>query len=169
MNDVRRPALRPLRWWDIDAVMAIEADLFGDESWSVAMFWSELAEHDSRYYLVAEDDGDVVGYAGLCAYPGESFVQTLAVRRGRQGRGIGSALLTALIEEASRRSMPTLGLEVRADNRAAQRLYERLGFERVGVRKGYYQPSDTDAVLMLLRLPAPLAPAAHAAGRTSGG
>jgi ribosomal-protein-alanine N-acetyltransferase len=141
---------RPMRWWDVDGVMDIERDLFGDESWTIAMFWSELAEPDTRYYLVAQDGDEIVGYAGLCAYPDESFVQTIAVRRDLQGRGLGARMLTALIEEARRRGEPMVGLEVRADNASARRLYERFGFEQIGVRKGYYQPSNTDAVLMVL-------------------
>jgi ribosomal-protein-alanine N-acetyltransferase len=145
--------LRPMRWWDVEPVMEIERDLFGDECWSVAMFWSELSEPDTRHYLVATDDSDggrILGYAGLCAYPEESFVQTLAVARRHQGRGLGGRLLAALIDEARRRGEPLVGLEVRADNEVAQRLYGRFGFEQVGVRKGYYQPSNTDAVLMVL-------------------
>ena len=154
--------LRPMRWWDVEPLMEIERDLFGDECWSVAMFWSELSEPDTRYYLVATDGGDaadgdtdggdIVGYGGLCAYPEESFVQTLAVARDHQGQGLGARLLAALVDEARRRGEPMVGLEVRADNEVAQRLYGRFGFEQVGVRKGYYQPSNTDAVLMVLNL-----------------
>lgn len=144
--------LREMRWWDIDGVMELERDLFGNESWTVAMFWSELAETDTRYYLVAADGDEIVGYAGLCAYPDESFVQTIAVARDRQGNGIGAQLLAQLIDEARRRDEPMVGLEVRADNLGAQRMYERFGFEHVGVRKGYYQPSNTDAALMVLNL-----------------
>lgn len=150
--DVAQVTLRPMRWWDIEPVMAIERELFGDECWTVAMFWSELSEHDTRHYLIAEDDGEVIGYAGLCAYPDESFVQTLAVRTDRQSRGVGAKLLAALVDEARRRDEPMVGLEVRADNLVAQRLYLRFGFEQVGIRKGYYQPSGTDAVLMVLAL-----------------
>jgi ribosomal-protein-alanine N-acetyltransferase len=79
-------------------------------------------------------------------------VQTIAVQRDRQGSGIGTRLLTALIDEARRRDEPMVGLEVRADNQVAQRMYQGFGFEQVGIRKGYYQPSDTDAVLMVLNL-----------------
>jgi len=157
MNARRRPAqssvsLEPMRWWDVDGVMDLERDLFGDECWTVAMFWSELAEPETRFYLIARDGGEIVGYAGLCAYPEESFVQTIAVKRDRQGTGIGTKLLTALIDEARRRDEPMVGLEVRADNQVAQRMYQAFGFEQVGIRKGYYQPSDTDAVLMVLNL-----------------
>jgi ribosomal-protein-alanine N-acetyltransferase len=144
--------LRPMRWWDVDGVMDLERDLFGDESWTIAMFWSELAEPESRFYVVAQEGDEIIGYAGLCAYPEESFVQTIAVRRDRQGDGIGARMLSALIDEARRRDEPMVGLEVRADNEVAQRLYARFGFERIGLRKGYYQPSGTDAVLMVLNL-----------------
>jgi ribosomal-protein-alanine N-acetyltransferase len=157
MNARRRPSesmvsLQAMRWWDVDGVMDLERDLFGDECWTVAMFWSELAEPETRFYLVARDGAEIVGYAGLCAYPEESFVQTIAVKRDRQGTGIGTRLLTALIDEARRRDEPMVGLEVRADNLVAQRMYQGFGFEQVGIRKGYYQPSDTDAVLMVLNL-----------------
>jgi [ribosomal protein S18]-alanine N-acetyltransferase len=144
--------LRPMRWWDVDGVMELERDLFGDESWTIAMFWSELAEPESRFYVVAQEGEEIIGYAGLCAYPAESFVQTIAVKRDRQGDGIGARMLTALIDEARRRDEPMVGLEVRADNEVAQRLYARFGFEHIGIRKGYYQPSGTDAVLMVLNL-----------------
>jgi ribosomal-protein-alanine N-acetyltransferase len=144
--------LRPMRWWDVDGVMDLERDLFGDESWTIAMFWSELAEPESRFYVVAQEGDEIIGYAGLCAYPEESFVQTIAVRRDRQGDGIGARMLSALIDEAHRRDEPMVGLEVRADNEVAQRLYARFGFEQIGLRKGYYQPSGTDAVLMVLNL-----------------
>jgi ribosomal-protein-alanine N-acetyltransferase len=144
--------LRPMRWWDVDGVMDLERDLFGDESWTIAMFWSELAEPESRFYVVAQEVDEIIGYAGLCAYPEESFVQTIAVRRDRQGDGIGARMLSALIDEAHRRDEPMVGLEVRADNEVAQRLYARFGFEQIGLRKGYYQPSGTDAVLMVLNL-----------------
>jgi ribosomal-protein-alanine N-acetyltransferase len=151
-TDVSTVTLRPMRWWDVDGVMDIERDLFGDECWTIAMFWSELSEYDTRHYLVAQDGEEIIGYAGLCAYPDESFVQTIAVRRDRQGGGLGAQLLSALIDEARRRDEPMVGLEVRADNAVAQRLYHRFGFEQVGVRTGYYQPSNTDAVLMVLNL-----------------
>jgi [ribosomal protein S18]-alanine N-acetyltransferase len=150
--DTSKATLRPMRWWDVDGVMEIERNLFGEESWTVAMFWSELSEYDTRHYLVVNVGGEIVGYGGLCAYPEESFIQTLAIRRDRQGRGLGARLLAALIDEARRRDEPMVGLEVRADNQTAQRLYARFGFEQVGVRKGYYQPSNTDAVLMVLNL-----------------
>ena len=141
--------LSRLRWWHIQELLPIEADLFGLERWSAAMFWNELA--NGHHYLVAHDDsGAVAGYAGIAvSAPDEAWVQNLAVRRDLQRHGIGRALLEALLAEADRRGARRTLLEVAVDNAAAQKLYARYGFEPVGVRRGYYQPSNTDALVML--------------------
>ncbi len=140
-----------MRWWHIDQLMPIETDLFGAEQWSPGMFWNELA--NGHHYLVALDaGGGVVGYAGLAvAAPGEAWVQNIAVRRDHQRHGVGRALLEALLAEAARRGADTVMLEVAADNGPAQRLYDSYGFEAIGLRRGYYQPSNTDAVVMRRR------------------
>lgn len=142
-------ALERMRWWHVEELLPVERQLFGEEPWTARTFWSELGQLDTRHYLVALDEGGVVGYAGLCAYPDEAFVQTIGVAPRAQGEGLGAQLLQALLDEAARRGKTTVSLEVRADNDKAQRLYERFGFRRAGVRRGYYQPSGTDAVVMM--------------------
>lgn len=143
--------IQRFRWWHIDEVLAIEEDVFGAEKWSAAMFWNELA--NGHHYLVALDgdgDGRVAGYGGMAvAPPDEAWVQVIAVRRDAQRAGIGRALLESLLEYAAQRGAGKVMLEVAADNTAAQRLYAAYGFEAVGVRRGYYQPSNTDAVVMM--------------------
>ena len=139
--------LRPMRLADLPAVLALEEDLFAPDTWTAAMYRDELSRTDTRTYLVAEDGETVVGYAGLIAYDDEAHVSTIAVAADRQGEGTGSLLLDALLEEADRRS-PVVILEVRADNEVAQGLYERRGFRVIGRRRGYYQPSGADAVVM---------------------
>ncbi|WP_326551386.1 GNAT family N-acetyltransferase [Micromonospora sp. NBC_01813] len=162
------------RWWHIEQVLPIEADLFGAERWSAEMFWNELA--NGHHYLAAVDDPEqadpeqadseqadseqadraeqVVGYAGLAlsgdpAAPDEAWVQNIAVRRDSQRLGLGRTLLTALLAEAARRGAAKTLLEVAVDNAPAQRLYAAYGFEPVAVRRGYYQPSNTDALVMM--------------------
>jgi ribosomal-protein-alanine N-acetyltransferase len=137
-----------MRWWHIDDVLPLERELFVDDRWTERTYWSELGQLDTRHYLVALEGNDVVGYAGLCDYPDEAFVQTIAVAATSQGKGLGARLLQALLDEAERRGQHRVLLEVRADNEAAITLYERFGFRRTGVRRGYYQPSGTDAVVM---------------------
>ncbi|MET0418786.1 MAG: ribosomal protein S18-alanine N-acetyltransferase [Actinoplanes sp.] len=140
--------LERFRWWHIADVMVIEEDLFGPERWSTAMFWNELAQR--HFYLVAlDDDGKVLGYAGLSVTPDEAWVQNIAVRRDAQRLGIGRKLLEALLAEAERLKIKQILLEVAVDNAPAQRLYATYDFEPVGIRRGYYQPSNTDALVMM--------------------
>ena len=152
MTVVMGVTLRRMRWWDLEQVHALETALFPDP-WSIETFWSELAHvPETRHYLVAEDGGEVVGYAGLVATGHQADVQTLGVRADHQGRGLGGELLRALLDEARRREAGEVLLEVRAENAAAQALYAGHGFERIGVRRGYYRPGGTDAYVLRLRL-----------------
>jgi [ribosomal protein S18]-alanine N-acetyltransferase len=158
--------LRPMTTDDLPGVMVLEEELFAPDTWTEAMYRDELSRPDTRFYVVAEfhlegdddgeaDDGEapvpgapvMVGYGGLIAYDDEAHVATLGVTKALQGEGIGSLLLDALLAEADKRS-PVVLLEVRADNETAQRLYQRRGFTEIGRRRGYYQPSGADAVVM---------------------
>jgi [ribosomal protein S18]-alanine N-acetyltransferase len=146
--------LRPVRWWDVERLLPVERELFGGTAWTPEAFWSELARPQSRHYLLAESpDGDLLGYAGLMVTGGQADVQTVAVAPAARGQGLGSRLVSALLAEAVRRGARSVLLEVRADNQAALRLYERHGFERISVRRRYYQPGDVDAVIMRRRPP----------------
>ena len=135
------------RWWHIDQVLPIEQELFPPEPWSAGQFWSELGQVDTRHYVVAVDGAQVVGYAGLCDYPDEAFVQTMAVAPPYQGKGVGARLLEDLLAEASRRKQRRVLLEVRVDNEPAKRLYQRYGFTQESVRRGYY-PGGIDALVL---------------------
>jgi ribosomal-protein-alanine N-acetyltransferase len=145
--------IRQMTGADVPAALMIEHELFPEDSWSEAMLLAELSDQPrTRHYVVAVNDGEIVGYAGLAAAADQADVQTIGVRTDFQGRGLGAALLTELLDEAARRSCTAVFLEVRADNPRAQGLYERFGFDVVGVRKGYYQPSGVDAIVMRLEL-----------------
>ncbi|MEV7865141.1 GNAT family N-acetyltransferase [Streptomyces sp. NPDC088124] len=156
-----------MRWWDIEPVLALERELFPEDAWSPGMFWSELAHARgpaaTRRYVVAEtaavtDAGTaaagawrIVGYAGLAAAGGLGDVQTIAAARDRWGTGLGSRLLTELLQHATAFECDEVLLEVRVDNTRAQKLYERFGFEPIGFRRGYYQPGNVDALVMRFR------------------
>lgn len=143
--------LARMRWWHVEQLLPLEARLFAEGHWTARTFWSELGQLETRHYVVALDAGDVVGWAGLCDYPDEAWVQTMAVSPEAQGRGVGGLLLRALLDEAARRRAPAVSLEVRVGNARALALYARHGFARTGLRRGYYQPSGEDAVLMTRR------------------
>jgi ribosomal-protein-alanine N-acetyltransferase len=136
-----------MRWWHIEELLPIEAELFGVEAWTAAMFWSELAA--GHYYRLAIRDGGALGYAGLAVTAGEAWINNIAVRATAQRQGLGATLLRELLDEATRRDASRVALEVATDNVSAQRLYDSFGFEGVGVRRGYYQPSNKDALVMM--------------------
>ncbi|MGO4753231.1 ribosomal protein S18-alanine N-acetyltransferase, partial [Streptomyces sp. 2MCAF27] len=143
-------------------------DLFPDDAWSPGMFWSELAHARgpaaTRHYVVAETGGRLVGYAGLAAVDRTGDVQTIAAARDHWGTGLGARLLTNLVTAATAFECREVLLEVRVDNLRAQRLYERFGFEPIGIRKGYYQPGNVDALVMRLPNQASPAPPTTSAG-----
>ena len=144
---------------DLEALMAIERDLFTTDAWSRESMAAEISDRHG-YYLVAfpvGEPGRIDGYAGLRAPLREpqADIQTIAVVPAARRRGLGRVLMLSLIEEARQRGAREIFLEVRADNPGAQALYETLGFEPIAVRPRYYQPDGVDAVVMRLSIPEP--------------
>lgn len=140
--------LRPLREDDVDRVLVLERELFGTGAWSRQAYESELALAD-RYYVAAEREGVLVGYAGI-ALAEESQVMTVGVAATHRRQGIGAALVADLLARARESRARRVFLEVRAADDGAQRLYRRAGFEPIGTRPRYY--GDDDAVVMRLVL-----------------
>lgn len=129
----------------------LEAVLFpGDDPWTEGAFLAELAAPYNRYFA-AREDGILLGYAGIALLgrgdSAESEVHTIGVDPGAHRRGIGGALMNALLTEADRHG-GSVFLEVRTDNTPAIELYDREGFVVVGTRRNYYQPSGADAFTM---------------------
>jgi ribosomal-protein-alanine N-acetyltransferase len=143
--------IAPLRESDLRRCAELERVLFpGDDPWSLSVFRSELrAGHP--YFGAYTSDGLLIGYAGLSVVgrppDAETNVHTIGVDPAWQGKGVGTALLGALLAIADELAAPVF-LEVRTDNDAAIRMYERHGFVRLGLRKRYYQPSNADAYTM---------------------
>ena len=137
--------LRAMRWWDIEPIVEIERELFGDTAWSAGQFWSELAQ-PNRTYVVHDDDRGIAGYAGLMRVSPTADIQTIAVAPRAQRRGVASDMLTHLLQIADATCSQTF-LEVSADNDAAITLYERSGFAAIARRTSYYGPG-LDALIM---------------------
>ncbi|SDH60385.1 ribosomal protein S18-alanine N-acetyltransferase [Microbacterium pygmaeum] len=142
---------RPATLDDLEAIMALERISFPTDAWSETMMREELASPHG-WYLVVEEAGNLIGYAGLRAVKGatDADIQTIAIAASARGRGRGRALVTDLLAEAARRGTRDVFLEVRADNPVAQALYASEGFTEVGRRAHYYQPDDVDAIVMRL-------------------
>ena len=128
----------------------LEAVLFdGDDPWPEVAFQRALRARDGRY-IAARVDGHLVGYAGIARLgrtpPFEYEIHTIGVDPAYQGKGIGRAMMTRLLEFAGTDSV--VYLEVRTDNGPAIGLYSSFGFVTVGLRKRYYQSSGADAFTM---------------------
>ncbi|MGH3326528.1 MAG: ribosomal protein S18-alanine N-acetyltransferase [Streptomycetales bacterium] len=139
-----------MRRGDVGSVHQLECALFPDDAWTEEMFLSELALPGSRHYLVVEEGGQLIGYAGLAVFGKQGEVQTIAVHPLRWGAGTGSRLLTLLLDEAARSGCADVSLAVRSDNDRAQALYRRFGFQLIGVRPGYYSRAGVDGLVMRL-------------------
>lgn len=143
--------LRPLVPADVPAVVAIERELFEASAWSEVMIREELAGF-GRYYVGTDDDAGLAGYAGSWFDGDVAQVMTIGVAWRAQGRGLGRALLHALLDRARADGAAAVLLEVRVDNEPALGLYRSEGFEILARRPRYYQPEDVDAWTMRLAL-----------------
>jgi ribosomal-protein-alanine N-acetyltransferase len=141
MIDIRRLDLA-----DLDAVDVIEQRAY-PTPWSRAMFASELAKPTSICLGAFEGD-ELVGYIVNSRYVDAWHVMNVAVDPDRRRRGIASHLLERLFELTLGDERRGYTLEVRISNDAAIRLYERLGFEARGLRRGYYTDNREDALIM---------------------
>ena len=140
--------IRPMNAGDLDAVTAIEAATFA-RPWSRQSFQQELERNVAARYLVAEKNGQVVGYAGAWIILDESHITNIAITEAERGKGIGRKLTEALMQYLSNLSASYATLEVRVSNERAQHLYKSLGFVSVGKRKRYYEDNNEDAFLMV--------------------
>lgn len=133
---------------DIEQVMAIEAEAYGEHHWSKESFFNELSNELAKYYCVFNTDGEVIGYAGSWEILEETHITNIAVSKKYRRNHIGEALLVRIIEECKKNLVKYITLEVRVSNEAAIGLYEKYGFHSLGTRKGYYQDNNEDALIM---------------------
>jgi ribosomal-protein-alanine N-acetyltransferase len=138
--------IRELELGDLSAIEAIEQRAY-PTPWSRSMFASELAKPTS-ICLGAFEGSDLVGYVINSRYVDAWHVMNVAVDPERQRRGVASALLQRLFELTRDDERRGYTLEVRVSNEDAIRLYERLGFEARGIRRGYYTDNREDALIM---------------------
>lgn len=136
--------IRPLAEADLPSILRIEEATY-PTPWTEGIFRDEMAA-PGRVNLVAEADGEVVGYSGLMVILPEAHVTSVTVDPQRRGSRIGTRLMLRISQEALAAGANSLTLEVRVSNRNAQALYQRFGMAPVGIRKRYYK--DEDALVM---------------------
>lgn len=119
--------------------------------WSRKMIVAEL-ENPIAWYVAAEEDGELLGYAGLQSILDEGYITNIATAPAHRRRGVAGALLSAIEAHARERGLSFLSLEVRLSNLGAQALYRKHGFFPSGLRRGYYEKPREDALIMQLDL-----------------
>jgi len=139
--------LRRLDAADLDLVEAIERESYRTP-WSRSMFDAELRKPSSLALGAFTEEDALAGYAFVSRYVDAWHVMNVAVADAFRRRGIASALLGRLFEVTASDSRRGYTLEVRVSNTGAIRLYERLGFEPRGIRRGYYTDNREDALIM---------------------
>jgi len=134
---------------DLAQICFIERETFS-EPWSEEDFRNSFTKQNNGY-LVAEAQEKIIGYCGFWGIAGEGYIYNVAVRKEFRRQQVGFLMLKELIKKASDKGVTALTLEVRCSNEAALQLYDRLGFESLGVRKEFYSKPKEDAVIMWLK------------------
>lgn len=138
----------PMEERHLSALAQIEQQCF-HVPWNESMLREELGK---GIFLVAEQNGEAVGYVGCQTVLDEGYITNVAVSPEARRQGVGRALISALTKRATELGLTFITLEVRVSNGAAIALYIEAGFERVGLRKNFYSAPCEDAVLMTLFL-----------------
>jgi [ribosomal protein S18]-alanine N-acetyltransferase len=145
-------SLRPAIASDLAALRELETACFGVDAWGEEALRGELAGvPETRVVLVAEDAGEIAGYAALLAVASTADVARIAVRPELRRRGLGRLLLDAMVGKARERGCTEALLEVSEANQAAVAMYEGAGFVPLARRPGYYR-DGTDALVLRLAL-----------------
>ena len=131
----------------VASVAAIEKECFGMDAWSEKSVASELTNKLSLW-LVAVDGDRVAGYVGSQTVCDETDMMNVAVTADYRRQGLGEKLVLALEEELKAMGSQCLTLEVRDSNTPARTLYEKLGFQQIGLRKNYYRNPREDAHIL---------------------
>ncbi len=156
-KEMQNILIRPMRQEDVPQVAELENKIFS-RPWSAESFEKALT-YPEQILLVAEgtaEEGNsseiekdaILGYSILFAAADQADVSNIAVDPDHRGQKIGDALMQEMLNQAADRGVKEVFLEVRVSNAPAIGLYQKYGFERIGVRKGYYEDPKENAHLM---------------------
>ena len=121
-----------------------------DEFWTPGILLSELKNENTKYIVLKEND-KIIGFAGIWITPDDIELNNIVIRKDKRGKGYSKHLLEKLIEISKGLDREIFTLEVSEQNEVAISLYSKFGFEKVGLRKKYYD-GKFDAILMSKKL-----------------
>lgn len=143
-----RPIFRRMEAFDAEAVYRIEKRVFS-KPWSRQSMVA-AAVNKTMFFMVAELNGDIIGYCGMQYVMDEGEILNVAVLPEYSKQGFGEKLLKCFLAEAKKMKIRSIVLEVRVSNHGAIRLYEKLNFEKVGRRKDIYESPVEDGYIMAI-------------------
>lgn len=141
--------IRRMEHKDIPQIRAIEQVVFSDP-WSEESFIKAIKDKMDIYLIAENERGSILGYCGLWGVAGEGQITNVAVHPDYRRLGVAWEMLTSLIHNGRKAKLTEFTLEVRVSNHAAIKLYEKLGFKNVGIRKNFYSLPKEDAIIMWL-------------------
>ena len=121
-----------------------------DEFWTPGVLLSELENENTKYIVLKEND-DIIGFAGIWITPDDVELNNIVIRKDKRGNGFSKILLEKILEISSVLDREIITLEVSEVNETAISLYQKYGFEKIGLRKKYYE-GKYDAILMSKKL-----------------
>ena len=148
ITDIAEISIEKMTTSDIENVVAIEAEAYGEHHWSKSSFYDEMQNNLAKYYVAKTIEGEIIGYAGTWHIIDEAHITTIAVKKSHLRQHIGESLIVKIIEDCYLNKIKYLTLEVRVSNVPAINLYTKYGFNSLGTRKGYYQDNNEDALIM---------------------
>lgn len=142
--------LKPIQKSELTQVLALDQSCLGG-LWSLEAYQREIDSPNSSLlalWLYSEESEIMVGFGCFWAILEEAHITILAVHQDYQGRGLGKFLFFSLLEDAIERKLERATLEVKLSNQVALSLYKKFGFQVAGRRKGYYQKTGEDALIL---------------------
>lgn len=137
--------IRPMSISDLNTMKAIlESDF--DDFWNYNIFYQELQNANSEYFVALESD-EIVGFAGILTAVDDVHITNIVTKKLYRNRGIGTKLLEHIMKIAKQKGLSSLTLEVNQTNKPAILLYEKHHFQKIGQRKNYYKQNE-NAIIM---------------------
>ena len=141
--------------FDIPEILAVEKAVYhGKTPWDRLAFVHEFRRKSDRFYMVVRHEDQMIGFIGASFNDEkkQSHITNVAIIPEYQKRGVGSFLIQAILNKSKYINYQATTLEVRKDNEQAQKLYKKLGFQEIGIKKSYYFGDHEDAISMSLDL-----------------
>lgn len=151
MSNNKNIVVRFMTIADIDRVMEVEREAF-TAPWDESIFHYELQNNRFAHYIVMEYNKEIIGHCGMWIMMSDAQITNIAIHPNYQGQGLGEKLLQDVFTYLKNFHVERLSLEVRVSNLSAQRLYEKMGFQKGGIRKSYYEDNFEDAIVMWVNL-----------------